>query len=384
MPDFIPGIELNEAYYWEAVRPIIDRRFPGMAHSAALIGWGSDVIGFDTPVSRDHLWGPRLIFFLSPQDYEIARTDVNEALRQELPVRFRGYSTHFGLPDEADGGTRILVVRENGPVDHLIAFHTVAGFWQDELGVDPGAELEPADWLTFQEHRLLTLTAGKVYHDDLGLETVRQRFNWYPHEVWLYLLAAQWTLISQEEAFVGRTHSTGDVLGSRVIAARLVERLMRLCFLMEKRYTPYSKWFGTAFKQLNCYPNMGPLLEGALQAPDYNGREHFLAQAYTLAVDMHNDLGITEPISSATRTYSGWHLLRGGVEIVAIDDPRNTRPHQVIFASRLADPIYNAIRDPQVRALIPLAGSVNQFMVESSDALQNVSFCRSLKDDLHQ
>ena len=23
MPEFIPGIQLNEAYYWEAVRPIL-------------------------------------------------------------------------------------------------------------------------------------------------------------------------------------------------------------------------------------------------------------------------------------------------------------------------------------------------------------------------
>jgi hypothetical protein len=36
------------------VRPVLDAHFPGLAHSAALIGDGSDVLGFDTPVSRDH------------------------------------------------------------------------------------------------------------------------------------------------------------------------------------------------------------------------------------------------------------------------------------------------------------------------------------------
>ena len=83
MPDFIPGLQLNEAYYWEAVRPILDCQFPGLAHSAALMGPGSDVLGFDTPVSRDHEWGPRLVLFLAPAHFEEARPAVNEALRQQ-------------------------------------------------------------------------------------------------------------------------------------------------------------------------------------------------------------------------------------------------------------------------------------------------------------
>ena len=43
MPDFIPGLTLAERFYREAVRPILDSRFPGLRHSAALIGTGSEV-----------------------------------------------------------------------------------------------------------------------------------------------------------------------------------------------------------------------------------------------------------------------------------------------------------------------------------------------------
>src|SRR5437667_257304 len=60
MTDFIPGLELAGRFYDEAVRPILDRDFPGIAHSAALIGPGSEVLGFDTPMSRDHHWAPRV------------------------------------------------------------------------------------------------------------------------------------------------------------------------------------------------------------------------------------------------------------------------------------------------------------------------------------
>ena len=382
MPEFIPGLQLSQAFYWEAVRPILETHFPGLAHSAALLGYGSDVIGLDTPVSRDHGWGPRLILFLAPDNFPAVQPLVNEALRQNLPVRFRGYSTNFGVPDPADNGVRPVREIEHGPVEHLVDIQTIASFWQQELGADPYQPLAAVDWLTFQEHRLLSVTGGRVFYDCLGLEAVRQRFAYYPQEVWLYLLAAQWSLIGQEEAFVGRTSSLGDELGARVITGRQVERLMRLAFLMEKRYPPYSKWFGSAFRQLDCWAAMGPLLENAMAAGSYPEREDWLARAYTLAVEMHNALGITSLLEALTRTHSGWHLLRQGVSSLALDDPRNTRPHQVIFAGRIAEAIYATIRDPEVLALVPNAGSVSQLLAASNDAAQSVAFCRGLADDL--
>jgi hypothetical protein len=382
MTDFIPGLQLNEAYYWEVVRPILDTHFPNLAHSAGLIGYGSDVIGFDTPVSRDHQWGPRLVMFLPPEDFAATAREVDHTLRHSLPYTFRGYSTNYSDPDLERGVARVNAFIEQGPVNHQIQLYTIDAFWRQELGISPFQDPDSADWLTFQEHRLLTLTTGKVYFDGLGLEAIRRRFAYYPVDVWLYLLATQWGMISQEEAFVGRASQVGDELGSRIIAARLVERLMRLCFLMEKRYAPYSKWFGTGFRRLDCYPRMGPLLKNALAAADFSERDRWLSQTYTLAAELHNGLGITPPLEPSTRNFSDWHQPSAGEINLALDDPRNTRPFQVLFASRFKDAIYAQIQDPTLLSALRTAGSVNQFLVESSDALQDIHFCRSLKDDL--
>lgn len=95
---------------------------------------------------------------------------------------------------------------------------------------------------------LLEATAGKVFHDGLGeLEPLRASRAWYPHDLWLWLLAARWARLGEEEAFVGRAAEVGDDLGSRIVTARIVRDLMRLCFLQEKVYAPYSKWLGSAF-----------------------------------------------------------------------------------------------------------------------------------------
>src|SRR4029079_7149185 len=119
--------------------------------------------------------------------------------------------------------------------------------------------------------------AGRVFHDGLGeLEPLRASLRYYPEDVWLALLAAEWRRRDQEEAFMARCGDVGDELGSRVIAARQVRELMRLCFLMEKTSGPYTKWFGTAFTRLECAARVGPHLSAALTAGDWREREQAL------------------------------------------------------------------------------------------------------------
>lgn len=382
MPSFIPGLQLSELYYWEAVRPILSRNFHNLPHSAALIGYGSDVLGFDTLVSRDHMWGPRLILFLTEKDFENKKLEVDLVLRIQLPVCFKGYSTHFGKPNLADNGTRLSMDIEKGPVDHLIEIETISSFWQRTAKIDPYQEPTATDWLTIPQQQLIEWTSGKVFYDGLGLEAVRSRFAWYPHDIWLYLLASQWAQLAEIESFVGRTWQVGDKLGSQLIVTQVVETIIHLCFLMERKYTPYAKWLGTAFERLQCSVNMQSLLEGILSSPEYSQTEPLLVKAYTILAKMHNELKITPWVDPTTRTYSGWHAFNAGEGELSMDDAKNTRPHQVLFAGRFVGAIRAQIQDPGVLALKPNIGSVSQFLRESSPAIQSSSFCRDLVDDL--
>ena len=172
------------------------------------------------------------------------RSTVNEVLRNELPTKFRGYSTHFSKPNPLDNGTRLAEEIESRPVEHLIEIETISGYWQRTGRIDPFHELTVTEWLTIPQQQLLEWTAGKVFHDDLRLGDLRQKFAWYPQDVWLYLLASQWAHLAEIEAFVGRTWQVGDELGFHLLKTRVVDQIVRLCFLMEKRYVPYAKWLG--------------------------------------------------------------------------------------------------------------------------------------------
>jgi len=124
---FIKGLKLSELFYEEAVRPILAAHFPDVTYSAALLGHGSDVLGFDTPQSMDHDWGPRLMLFLDGADREFYQDKIDHVLRQELPREIRGYPTDFGLHEDGTSGMRRDA---SGPVNHHVAIHTVRAFFR--------------------------------------------------------------------------------------------------------------------------------------------------------------------------------------------------------------------------------------------------------------
>ncbi len=119
---FIQGLELSERLYQQAVRPLLAAHFPNWVYSAALLGQGSDVLGFNTPQSADHDWGPKLMLFLAEADDQPYRDQIDQLLRQELPADIRGYPTNFDR--HQDGSLRMEAV-ESGPVNHAVQLFTV-------------------------------------------------------------------------------------------------------------------------------------------------------------------------------------------------------------------------------------------------------------------
>src|SRR5262245_22877343 len=207
MSEFVPGVALNREFYGSVVGPLLR----GGRHSAGLLGWGSDVLGFDTERSTDHGWGPRLTVFVPPGDADRVRRIIDEG----LPDTFRGWPVRFGW--------------DATPVRHHVEVVTVHDWVVRWLGHDPRAGMSAADWLAAPQQLLLGVVRGAVYHDGLGeLEALQEMLKWCPDPVWLWLLACQWRRIEQEEAFVGRASEVGDEVGARLTCARLVRDLMRL------------------------------------------------------------------------------------------------------------------------------------------------------------
>ena len=131
---------------------------------------------------------------------------------------------------------------------------------------------------------------------------------------------------------------------------------MALCFLMEKQYAPYPKWFGTAFQQLTCAAELIPILMRAQLAETWQTREAALTEAFEVLAGMHNSLSITE---SMPEKVSNFH----------------DRPFKVIHGEIFAHAIIEQINDPLLLSIAQrsLIGSVDQFS-DSTKLLSDISW----------
>ena len=360
LPPFIPGLELSRLLYEEAVRPIVERSFSTLRWGAARNQAGSDVYGFDTERSMDHGWGPSLTIYVAQEDWRPGLGDeIKRVLGDELPHHIHGFPTFMQQPGDASKvlwRSGQMVMTTERPIKHDVGVgpeHNVIKNW---LGVDPvrGTPLTIDEWLVIPSHHLREFTSGAVYRDDTGvLARARETVRWYPHDVWLYLLAAQWLRIDQEAPFMGRNGEVGDELGSRVIAARLVREVMRLAYVMERTHQPYTKWFGSGFNQLAGAPRLAPHLTAALRGETWQDRDRSLATAYEVCAEIHNNLGLTEPLPTKPGLF-------------------HTRPFHVLDENRYVDALVARIEDPAVKRLARnqhlIIGNTTQW-ADSTDAL---------------
>jgi hypothetical protein len=356
-PAFIPGLKLCEYFYVEAVRPILEDHFSGVPHSAARFDYGSDVLGFDTPLSRDHGWGPKVMLFLTQKDYEDYKDQISEVMANELPTEIRGYPTNYDVPFSGDGCMQAVA---HGPVRHWVAVTTIPSFFRHYLGVDPTGPISDVDWLIMPQQHLRTIISGKVFHDGLDqLQGVRNRLRWYPRDIWYYLLANQWRRIDQEEPFMARCGHVGDDLGSRIVATRQIVEIMHLCFLIEKQYAPYYKWFGAAFGLLNCAPDLNPIFHRVLESNHWKDRERYFSDAFLILMEMHNRLSVTPAIEPKVSSFYN-------------------RPYQVPHSARYVDALHGAIQSDVVRGFPRNVGSMGQF-VDSTDILSDPGWGKVFK-----
>lgn len=330
---FLPAQELSAGFYADVVAPVLG----STGHAAGLLGWGSDVLGYDTERSMDHDWGPRLVVLVDEPE------TVRKQIEAVLPDEYRGYPVRFGSSVHA--------------VEHRVTVARLSDWLCGHLGFDATQGIGVDDWLVTPQQQFLGVVKGQVYADDGRLAPVRAALAWYPDEIWRWLMACQWTRISQEEPFMQRTHEVGDELGSRIVAARLAREVLRLALLQSRTYAPYTKWLGTAFARLGHPDGLDRALAETVAAGNFAVREHALVTAYRLVAERHNALGITPGLDPEPR-------------------PFFDRPALVLDAARFAEACHATVSDPRLKRVGPI-GSIDQF-VDSTDVLSNPSAYRRL------
>lgn len=222
------GLELCRSYYENVGAPELSRLFPEVMSRAAagLSGQGSDCLGFDDEISRDHDFGPGFCLWLSDEDFEKYGAELQKAY-DALPKEYMGFErkpTHTGAQ-------RVGVMRSSD-------------FYRYYIGC-PGVPDTLMRWVRIQEHFLATCTSGEVFADGLGeFSTIRNGLlPCYPEDVRLKKLAARAATMAQSGQYnYPRLMRRGDVFGARLALAEFLNAALSMMYMLNFRYEPFYKW----------------------------------------------------------------------------------------------------------------------------------------------
>lgn len=138
MADFIKGRDICKSFYQNILDPVLSN----IMHDAVLIGEGSDVLGYDQPVSTDHNWGIRITVFVPD---ESAVHDTKKKIMDAIPAVYMGRKIDKDI--------------ENSD----ITVTTVSKWLSDNLSIENINSLGYSEWLSFPQQHLLQFTGGVQY-----------------------------------------------------------------------------------------------------------------------------------------------------------------------------------------------------------------------------
>lgn len=251
------GLELCRAFYNECAAPAIEKELGRHADriAAGLAGAGSDCLGYDDEISRDHDFGPGCCLWLTEGDCAEFGAELKK-LYDSLPKTFAG----IARLETPQGTGRVGVMR-------------IGSFYSQFTG-SADVPRDNMAWLRIPEHFLAAAVSGAVFRDGLGeFSRIRAALSQcYPRDVLLKKLAARLFVMGQAGQYnYVRIMKRGDIPAAALALDEFVRASLSAVHLLNMRYMPYYKW---AFRSAEELPRLQDAVCGlkSLFSPQVNDK----------------------------------------------------------------------------------------------------------------
>lgn len=219
------GLEICQKYYETYGKKLIDEKYASYKQYMAIgmFGYGSDCLGYDDEISKDHDFGGGFCILLPSHIYQ--------KIGKELQVDYEK------LPDEFMGVKRLTSLHGQGRV----GVFEIDQFFLQFLNAYPQSL---HDWLYLDEQALLNCTNGIIFDDYYGKVTkIREELAYYPEEIRIKKIALTVAKIAQSGQYnYGRCMTRHDYVAANLALNEFIDQTLSLIYLMNKQYKPYYKW----------------------------------------------------------------------------------------------------------------------------------------------
>ncbi len=246
-------IDISRKFFEQVVRPLLEKEFPQIAPDVAcgVFGYGSECLGMDDDISRDHHWGLRVDMLMPDEIFRTRSPEILQRIGERLPESFEG------------------VVLRRGHVEGAgIAPESLEAFLSRTIGLTD-APKTLKEWLDMPEEDIVHVTNGEVWYNPSGRFTrIRETLAYYPDPVWLRRISHWCRYFSGMGVYaMHRALMRNNIPYATTAFGRAVKWAMELAFLLNRRYFPYDKWLYPFFKNLpDLTDRMDPLVCEAVEA----------------------------------------------------------------------------------------------------------------------
>lgn len=281
------GLEICKQYFLTYGRDMLDGDFADVKDriAAGLAGEGSECMGFDDELSRDHDFEPAFCLWLTKEDerkfgFKLARAYA------KLPKEFMGLKRQNFSPM---GGDRhgVLVIDD---------------FYEKLLGA-PHAPDTAAGWLHTPEHCLATACSGEVWADPLGAFSAIRGvlLKGYPEDIRRKKLAARAAVMAQAGQYnYARCISRKENGAAQLAVFEFVKNAAHTVYLLNGRYAPYDKWIFRGMRDLPVLSSLEEpltfLLETGNSPAEAQGKAEIIEDVAAMICDEYR----SQKLSAAT------------------------------------------------------------------------------------
>lgn len=266
------GLAIAEDFFRQWGLPAIAERWPSLVDNlAAGRIFGSDVLGGDDDISKDHNWGPQFHIWLQADDYTALGSELEKRLNDAAPNPWNGFRV-------AGGGDRSVHV-------HNIETYCNGVFH----GLCPEFRNPPWQCLKDHESNLYFIRHGAIWHDPSDVfGEVQSALRFYPRQYHLLRLKEESFRVWHhgEYNFVQRMVKRADPVACAICLGEFISGAVKLCFLISGDYAPYWKWLAFEFRKRKEFTGVAELLETLVHEIDLAKKAETVLSISSMLHDM--------------------------------------------------------------------------------------------------